>query len=161
MATLLCGVASGTSSAALSPRKAAAERFFRALYGCGSGAASEIEELAGQDVRVSYPIFQTIFGQQVLHGRVAVQAFAEHFCRKWADPSITVHEAVEEGNRVVLLWGFAATDQQADDPAAARTSWGGISFFLFDSSGKILEELGEESTPGPMARLRSDAKPGQ
>jgi hypothetical protein len=156
---LLIGAAGPASSAAPSTQKVAAERFFRALYGCGSDAALEIEQLAGPDVRVSYPIFQTIFGQQVLRGQVAVQGFAEHFCRKWADPSITVHEAVEEGNRVVLLWGFAATDQQAPDPQTAGGSWGGISILRFDSAGRVVEEVGEESSPGPVARLASDAEP--
>ncbi len=126
-----------------------AERFFRGVYGCN---ARVINELASEDVVVSYPVFQTVFGKPALRGRVAVRAFAERFCKKWADAEFQFHDAVADRHRVVLVWSFSArpTDHEA---TFQRSSWGGISLFRFDSHGKITHEMGEESEPGPIGRL--------
>lgn len=128
---------------------ATAERYFRGVYGCDS---SVVDDLASDDIVVSYPLFRTLFGKPALRGREAVKAFALRFCGKWADPHIEFHEAVSEGDRVVLLWSFRARDT-GSAPAEQEHRWGGMTLFRFDQAGRVVAEIGEESEPGPMRRL--------
>jgi hypothetical protein len=153
---LLVAASPGTEAApAEQSRESVAERYFRGVYGC---QPSVVDELASPDIVVSYPIFATLFGQPALRGRDAVKAFAERFCRKWADPEVVFHEAVSDERRVVLVWSFSARDTEAASGEAA-SAWGGISLLRFDAEGKITAEIGEESTPGPMGRLgQTDAE---
>jgi hypothetical protein len=128
---------------------AVAERYFRGVYGCNPKV---VEELASPDIVVTYPIFASLFGRPVLRGRDAVEALAEHFCRKWASPELVIHEAVSDERRVVLVWSFKARDTGAA-PGEPASAWGGLSLFRFDAQGKITAEIGEESSPGPIGRL--------
>ena len=128
---------------------ATAEAFFRAVYGC---APDRLQDLASADVTLSYPIFETLYGTGTIRGLEAAVDFSNSFCRRWAQASMSVDEVVQDGNRVVLVWSFSANDQLSEDASDARRSWGGISVFRFDESGRVLEEFGEESTPGPTAR---------
>lgn len=130
-----------------------AEAFLGAVYGC---APERIGDLARSDVSISYPIFESLYGTPAIRGREAVQEFSGSFCRRWGDGRLVVDERIVEGDRVVLVWSFSATRRDAEDLAGARSSWGGISVFRFDDEGRILEEFGEESTPGPVAR-RADS----
>jgi hypothetical protein len=129
---------------------AVAERYFRGVYGCNPAV---VEELASPDIVVTYPIFQSLFGKPALRGRAAVEAFAEHFCRKWANPELVLHDTVSDERRVVLVWSFSARDTEAA-PGEDASEWGGISLFRFDAEGHITAEIGEESAPGPRGRLR-------
>lgn len=128
---------------------ATAEAFFDAVYGC---APERITELASPDVSMSYPIFSTLYGTPVIRGREAVAEFSGNFCRRWSDGVLSINETIVEENRAVLVWSFSATDRMASDSSVARQSWGGISVFRFDDDGRVVEEFGEESTPGPAAR---------
>jgi hypothetical protein len=130
-----------------------AERYFRGVYGCNPAV---VEELASPDIVVTYPIFADLFGTPALRGRDAVKAFAEHFCRKWANPEFVFYDAVSDERRVVLIWSFSARDTEAAS-GEAESAWGGISLFRFDAEGRITAEIGEESTPGPMGRLSKAA----
>ena len=125
---------------------ARAERFFRGVYGCDP---TVVLELAGNDVFVSYPMFQELFGAPAIRGRANVENFARGFCSRWQDAEITVHEAVAEGNQVVLMWSFRARSTASGE----AVSWGGISLFQFDDSRRIIAEIGEESEPGPFERI--------
>ncbi len=148
--SLLVGLASASQAApAESSLTGVAERYFRGLYGCNPAV---VEELASPDIVVTYPVFASLFGKPALRGRDAVTAFAEHFCRKWANAEVVFHDAVSDERRVVLLWSFSARDTEAE-PGQAASAWGGISLLRFDAKGKITAEIGEESTPGPMGRL--------
>ena len=133
-----------------------AERFFRGVYG---GDPSVIDELASDKIVISYPIFETLYKTPAIRGRDGVKKFAASFGSKWADAKVTIHEAVVDGNKVVLLWSFQArfvgSNQQGQAPSKPK-HWGGISFFRFDEGGKIEQELGEESEPGPVGRLLAD-----
>ena len=144
---------SGADAPSVSHR-AAAEGFFEAVYGCD---ATSIDDYGAEGVVVSYPIFETLYQTPAIRGREAVRDFSSSFCRRWSDPQITVNQAIEEGDRVVLLWSFSAVDNMAltqpGGDARARDSWGGISAFRVDDQGKVVEEVGEESSPGPIARL--------
>lgn len=126
-----------------------AESFFDAVYGC---APERLTKLASPDVSISYPIFSTLYGTPVIRGLEAVAEFSGNFCRRWSDGVLSIDEAIVEGNRAVLVWSFSATDRMASDSSVARQSWGGISVFRFDEDGRVVEEFGEESTPGPTAR---------
>ena len=134
--------------------RAPAEQYFSAVVRCQSEL---LDSLVSDSIVASYPIFETIFGTSALRGRDAVRRYAEGFCGRWADPEITIHEAVQDGRRVVLVWGFRAVptfgDSLNDSSSSAPQSWGGITFLRFDQAGKVVLDLGEESTPGPMARV--------
>ena len=45
------------------------------------------------------------------------------------------------------------TEQDSSVIAGREYSWGGITLFHFNESGKIIAEIGEESSPGPFERL--------
>lgn len=127
-----------------------AERFFRAVYGC---TGETLDSLASAGVRMSYPIFAERLGMPVLEGRDAVQQFSAGFCQRWRDPEVVIHEVVSDPGRVVLVWSYSALAEAAPDSAQTRASWGGISVFEFDAHGRVVAEYGEESTPGPEARM--------
>ena len=135
-------------------RKALAERFLRGVYG---GDPSVVDDLADDDIVSSYPIFERLFNTPVIRGREAVKRFATGFGNRWVDAQITIHEAVAEGDRVVFLWSFRARNvgsSQQDEPLTDQEhSWGGITLFRFNRSDKIVAEIGEESTPGPVGRV--------
>ncbi len=127
-------------------RKALAEEFFRGVYGCDP---SVVDQLAGDDVVISYPIFETLFDRPGIRGRDAVRGFATNFCKKWTNAQVTIHDSVSEGDKVVLVWGFKA--RNTGD--GKEHEWGGLSLFRLDESGKIVAEMGLESTPGPFERM--------
>lgn len=112
-----------------------------------------VDELASQDIVVSYPVFETLFGRATLRGRAALEGLVARFCEKWQSPHFEFHEAIVDGNRVVLVWSFGAREAGAA-PGVGDHSWGGITLLRFDEGGKIAVEIGEESEPGPMAWLR-------
>jgi len=132
--------------------RSSAEGFFRGVFACEPGG---IERFAADTVILSYPIFETRFGTPSIRGRDGVRQFSSGFCQRWSDPVLTVYDAIQEGNRVVLVWGFEALSTQAPEtePAGTRTGWGGISYFRFTDDGRVALEVGEESTPGPIARV--------
>ncbi len=134
--------------------RSAAEGFFRGIWGCSTDL---IDEHGAEDAAVSYPIFESLYGTQTIRGREAVKELSASFCSRWGEPEISVHEAIEDGNRVVLLWSFSAIDKSASEESqhqsTIRETWGGISVFRIDARGRVVEELGEESSPGPVARL--------
>jgi hypothetical protein len=151
LSLLLAVVACSTGEvSSVEDHAATAESFFRSVYGC---ASESLEELANPNVVVSYPIFDTLYDTPVIRGRAAVLEFSRSFCRRWGETSISVDEVINDDDRVVLVWSFSAGDQRAEDSSQARQSWGGISVFSFDDSGRVIQEVGEESSPGPTARL--------
>ena len=127
---------------------------FKSVY---EGDISNIEKIASEKIVVSYPIFLKKFNQNALHGLEAYKQFASNFNSNWKDGEVTIHESISDGNKVVLIWSFKGTrvnltDQ--DSKTEQEFSWGGISVFRFDDFGKIVEEFGEESNPGPFNRLK-------
>lgn len=134
-------------------RKALAERFFRGVWGCDP---SVVDDLAAADIVVSYPIFQSLYNSPTIRGRKAVKDLSANFCKTWTDAQVTIHEAVAQGDRVVLLWSFQARNvgptRNGQQPTNREHSWGGITFFRFDKANKIVAEIGEESEPGPFER---------
>lgn len=133
-----------------------AVRFFHAVFG---GRPSDIDELAGDDVVVTYPIFQRLLSKPTVRGREELIAFATRFSTTWTDARITVEETIAQGNSVVLMWTFTARNTgpgaTGDPPSNKEASWGGLSLYRFDEHGKITTEIGEESFPGPAARLQA------
>jgi hypothetical protein len=133
--------------------KAKAERFFRGVYG---GDPTVVDDLAGNDIIVSYPVFERLFNTQVIHGQEAVKDFATGFGKRWVDVKIIIHETVAEDSRVILIWSFEGRNvgsaEEDKPPTNQKHSWGGITFYRFNGSGKIVAEIGEESVPGPIER---------
>ena len=128
----------------------AAQRFFSAVYGC---TGESLDSLADPDVRISYPIFSERLGAPVLEGRDAVERFSAGFCRRWSNPDITFHEVISDSGHVVLVWSYTAINSSDGDVGGGEVGWGGISVFEVDELGRVVTEYGEESTPGPFARL--------
>lgn len=147
LSLVLCGLAGCNSPAvdSAADRKALAERFFRGVYGC---EPTVVPELAADSVVVSYPIFEQLFNTAAIRGNEDVEQFATGFCSRWKEAEITVHEALAEGEQVVLVWSFRARNVASGEVSG----WGGISLFRFDSAGRIIAEIGEESEPGPIER---------
>lgn len=160
MLALLAGCTASNAGLAAT-RKAQAEEFFRGAYGC---VPTVVDELAGDDVVMSYPIFAELYNTPAFRGREAVRGFAERFCSRWKDAQFTFHESLADGDNVVLVWSFRARFVGGESPGGPvpgeAQAWGGISLFKFDSSGKIVAEIGEESTPGPMARVAAGSSAG-
>lgn len=130
------------------------ERYFRGVYGCDP---SVVDDLTADDVFISYPVFKQLFNKSAIRGRKAVKDFVNGFCSRWKDSQITIHETVAEGNTTIFLWSFKALyvgPAQPNGPANnTEHSWGGITLIRFNDQGKIIEETGEESTPGPYSRI--------
>ncbi len=147
-------VACSPSPAVGSGDGAAAEAFFRGVYECDEAA---IRAHGSADVSVSYPLFQEVLAQPAIRGIDEVVAFSARFCTRWLEPRITIHDSVVDSARVVLVWSFearpGAPPTDSIDPDAPTVSWGGISYFVLNEDGRVAMELGEESTPGPVARM--------
>lgn len=137
--------------------KTLAERYIRGIYGCDS---TVVDELAADNITMSYPIFRKIFSKPAIKGRNAVKHFVSHFCSRWKEGKITFHEAVAESSKVVLVWSFKARNvgslQPNVPPTGKEESWGGITLIRFNKAGKIEAEIGEESKPGPIERIMRD-----
>ena len=135
--------------------KTLAERYFRGVYSCD---LSVIDELASEDIVVSYPIFEKILNKHSIQGRLAVRDFNAGFCKRWTDMHITIHESIAENNQAVLIWSYRAKNIgsaiQGQEPSNKEESWGGITLIRFNKAGKISAEIGEESAPGPFARIK-------
>ena len=88
----------------------------------------------------------------------SLKEFIVRFGQRWAEPEFEFHETVSDADRVVLVWSFAArriASQRPGEPAPNDIHrWGGITLYRFDGRGKIVAEIGEESEPGPIGRLR-------
>ena len=135
--------------------KTLAEKYFEGIYGCDT---SVVDELAAPNIEVTYPVFEKIFGHPVIRGRDSLKSFVKHFCTIWKAIQFNVDETIAEGNRVVIAWRFKARNIgsiQGRPPTNQVNSWGGITFFRFNKQNQITQEIGEESTPGPFARLTS------
>jgi len=151
LALPLSGACADSRAALETDRKERAERFLRGVYGCDP---SVLDELASEDVVSSYPVFEKVYGTPALRGREAIEVLVGRFCERWTDARLSVADAVAEGDRVVLVWTFEARPKGAP-PETPPAAWGGITRIRFDEAGRIVEELGEESTPGPIERLSS------
>lgn len=131
-----------------------AELLFRSVY---EGNMEKIDQLISDDIILSYPIFEEIFNKNVISGKEAYKQYAIGFNSRWKDCHVVIHETVGEEDKVVLLWSFNAKRIDENDKntnADQEQHWGGITFFRFDKSGKINEEIGEESSPGPYGRIK-------
>lgn len=129
-----------------------AQEYFRGVYG---GEPEVVDTLAAKDVVSTYPIFKNLFKTPALQGQTAVKDFALGFSQRWDNAQIKFHEAIAEGSQVVLLWSFRARRVETKE----EHSWGGITYFRFDVSGRIVAEIGEESTPGPFERWALEQAP--
>ena len=136
--------------------KKIAEQFFRGVY---HGDLDVVDKLASEDIISSYPIYEKLFNTPVIRGHEAIKEFASGFSKRWIDQNIVIHETIAEGNRVVFLWSFqarnAGTGLQGTPPTNQVQSWGGLTLFRFNESGKIVAKIGEESSPGPFVRSMS------
>jgi len=134
--------------------KELARQFFTGVY---EGNPSIVEELAAEDIVATYPIFMRLFNTPTLRGRKAYMDHAINFSRTWKNGKVTIHEFVTEGYKVILLWSFRAQRVSPDQAPGLHSReehhWGGITLIRFNETGKVVAEIGEESEPGPQARL--------
>lgn len=154
IATALIAGCTQSQSVQIDSLKSSAKAYFSGMYG---GNPSVIADLAAEDIQISYPIFQELFDSPVIEGNQAVKDFAKRFAQKWKNPKFSFNQVIAEENTVVLLWSFSATDptknSEGNTLGGGRTSWGGITIIQFNEQGKISREIGEESSPGPCARI--------
>lgn len=139
--------------------KSLAMKWFEGVYGSNP---SVVDELAAENVIVSYPIFQKLYGRPIVSGKEAVRDFAVGFGRSWVETEVTFHETVVQDNQVVLIWSFKGRNvgSPSEDikPTNKIQSWGGITLIRFNPEGRIVAEIGEESEPGPIERLSTAGK---
>jgi hypothetical protein len=137
-----------------------AEQYLRALY---SGDVAGVDGLVSEDIVISYPAFENLFGTSAIRGRKSARDFAIHFSGRWTDQKLKIHESISQGEKVVLLWEFSARYLGSSSPKPPatheRSTWGGITLIEFDGSGRIRAEIGEESSPGPIGRTNSAGLP--
>lgn len=124
------------------------KKFLIATY---TGDTSLVDSHASENIKISYPIFTKIFNSPLLEGKEKLKNFITHFAAKFTDGKITIHETVSQDNNIIFIWSFDAVNTESGN----NEYWGGITLYKLDSNGKISLELGEESTPGPVARLQS------
>ena len=149
---LLQNLAAQDESLELVPR---AESFFRSVY--EGGNLENVDNLAGEDIVSTYPIYEQILGKKAIHGKEAYKQFVIRFNTKWKNCQVTIDETISQGDKVVLIWSFSAQSANEggeNDALGQPQNWGGITLLRFDRSGKIIEEIGEESNPGPFGRLK-------
>lgn len=131
-------------------RRQLAEEWYHRFY---EGDPSVVDDLADEDVVLSYSSFLRLFDKPGFRGRKAVKDLSRGFNERWAETNVTFHEAVAEGDLVVLLWSFTGRYVRSvnkDIPADNEMhSWGGIAFVRFNDENKIVEDFGLESEPGP------------
>ncbi|MBD3298980.1 MAG: hypothetical protein GF341_10015 [candidate division Zixibacteria bacterium] len=131
-----------------------ARRWFRGVYGDNPAV---VDQLGADNVVVSYPIFEKLFNQPVIRGKANVQKFAAGFSERWDDTQVTFHDVIGQGNRVALVWSVTGRQVATVDGGPPATtemqSWGGMTLIRFNADGKIVEEVGEESAPGPYGRI--------
>lgn len=141
--------------------KSSARSFFRGVYG---GNPSVVDELAGENIVATYPIFESIFGTSSIRGIEAYRNHAANFNANWTDTQVTIHQVIAEDLFVVLTWSFSGRRSKLSDGGelsmTGYQSWGGITLIEFDKNGKIISEIGEESEPGPIERLAA-SKPNE
>jgi len=138
--------------------KMRAEQFLRGVYG---GDPSVVDNLAAEEMVISYPVFKKIYGTYSICGREAVKKFAIQFAKRFTEGQVTLHELIAERNCVIIVWSFCARDTASAGQNSGSNdfqSWGGITLYRFDDSGKIVLEVGEESEPGPFGRLERTYK---
>ena len=137
--------------------KARAERFFREEYGINP---SVVDELAAEDIVVSYPSYKRFFGTSNIRGRKAVKKLSTGFSSRWKETQITFNESIAEGNAVALVWSFKGRNVGSPLPDMKPTnkieSWGGITIYRFNKDGKIKAEYGLENEPGPIELMQID-----
>jgi len=141
------------SEDAAAKRKSLAVSFLRGIY---TGDPSVVDQIAAPDIVVSYPIFGDIFETPAIRGRDAVRDFAIGFGKRWSNAVVTVHQVMADGDAVVLFWEFQAQSSNpanSSDAESSKHAWGGVTLYRFNESNQIMLELGEESTPGPVARI--------
>ena len=128
-----------------------AEKYLRGLY---KGELFLIDKLIADDIVLSYPIFKKLYGTSAIRGRNSVKKFSSNFNSRWSEQKLTIHESVEESNKVVLVWSFQGrfVKGEKENHDLSIRSWGGITLVKFDNFNKIIAEIGEESDPGPFAR---------
>lgn len=134
-------------------RKQLAVKFLHGIY---TGDSSVVDKIAAPDIVVSYPIFGEVFKLPAIRGRKAVRDFAAGFGKRWVDAVVTVRHVMADGDAVVLIWEFQARSTNPDnlgETEYSRKAWGGVTIYRFNEADQIILELGEESTPGPLARV--------
>ena len=133
--------------------KILAEKYFEGIYGCDTLV---VDELAAPNIEVSYPVFEKIFDSPVIRGRGSLKSFVKHFCNTWKAIQFNVDETIAEGYKVAIMWRFKARNigPIQGKPATNEVhSWGGITLLYFNNQNLVIREIGEESTPRPIAGL--------
>jgi predicted ester cyclase len=116
----------------------------------GKADVSVADQLAHPDITVAYPLLP-----ETVHG---IEAFKQVLAMvKGSLPDLhgSVDELIAEGDKVVIRWTMAGTQQGAFGsipPTGKSVSWTGISICRI-VDGKVIEDRGEEDGLGLMQQL--------
>jgi steroid delta-isomerase-like uncharacterized protein len=115
-----------------------------------------VDELAGADLVVSYPVLPA-----PARGREAFKQLLTQFHAAFPDIQFTVEDSIAEGDRVVVRWTARGTHRGdlLGIPATGKpVSWTRISVYRI-LDGKIVEERGEEDALGLLRQLGMSPAP--
>lgn len=134
---------------------ARAQQFFTGIYVRGDPAI--IDEVASDNIAISYPVFKQIYGKFTLRGKDDVKRLCANFTRKFEDRKVSFPETIADEDTVVLVWSFEGRWVNAgDDGPSGPVQWAGISVLSVNKDGKIDKEYGLETDPstgGAFSRL--------
>ncbi len=116
----------------------------------GKADVSVADQLAHPDITVAYPLLP-----ETVHGREAFKQVLAMVKGALPDVHGSVDELIAEGDKVVIRWTLAGTQQGAfgSIPSTGKSvSWTGISICRI-VDGKVIEDRGEEDALGLMQQL--------
>ncbi len=127
-----------------------AKEYLRAVY---QNQPDQISEYIAEDMVMTYPIFQELFGKPGFRGSNEVENFARGFNERWEEGDLVIHEALQNDSKIALVWSFSAI--WSADTSRQRQHWGGITLLHFNESGQIIAEAGLENALGPHELLQA------
>lgn len=133
--------------------KTIADRFAQVW---AAGGLHIVDELAGPDIVVSYPI-----PPEPLRGREAFKAFLTEFIAGLPDAEVTVDDMIAEGDKVACRWTMRGTQHGplfGFPPSGRSVKISGFTFYRI-ADGKVIEETGMGNALGLMQQLGADIAP--
>jgi steroid delta-isomerase-like uncharacterized protein len=131
-------------------------RRFAEIY--NRGGLAIVDELAGPDLVVSYPLLP-----EDIHGLQAYKQVLAQFYAAFPDIEASVEEMIAEGEKVVARWTCRGT-HRGDFPGLPATGktvqWSGMTIYRI-VDGKVVEEKGEEDVLGLLQQLGVIPQPQQ
>ena len=116
----------------------------------GKESLALIDELASQELSVSYPILP-----DVIRGTEGFKQFLTGFHAAFPDADVTIEDEISEDDKAVVRWKLRGThlgELLGIPPTGKQVEVTGITIYHI-VGGKVVEERGEEDALGLMRQL--------